>query len=740
MGQGMLGRVGSAFADRLEGYASAIRQRTEQRRQRRTSYSMGPDEAYVMAKLEEVRRVRTITLDSYEPLWLRAILYCAGVQHLRYLPSSRQFEPRKEEDWMPFPVVNYIQNKVQRAVDFFTRNRPRGHCVPAGDHEDDREAAEHGDLILRHLARENDDEEKLDEAAVWMLTTGNVFWKTWAHENAPNLPMPAFDVEREPLLDPEGQPVVDEQGIPSMTDRYMAQRDDKGIIQPGGGGVAIRSDVLGPLHMSVPLAAPRFHEAPWACEITMQPLEKLRMMYPDKADYIAETSGHGVTSDLYQHRILTLLTSGVHGLVRSVDPYSLEGYGIVYHYEEAPTPEFPTGILLVALDSLPLAIDELPLRTRYSWEHAGYHRVPGRFWCRGMVEDLIDPQDQINKLEQFLRVNDDHNAQPTWLMPEQAQVPEGTNANKPGTQLKYKWPFKPEPIQGVSMPVQIIQRRAMYVEDMDEISNVRNVLMGNAPAGVRAGVALNRLREEAEGGFEPIAKRWDRFIERKAEAQLAAVALYWQEPQHVALEEDDGTMTQIRDFVGGMLRNTRRFEVESGSWRPISQSGQQQLAFELASGGFLPGLLLDPEQHRRFLELMGLEGFEAEQSLDYKRAKLENEMLRRSVGWEQVMREPGDDDMLHLAVHAKERKKPEWSRLPNMVKARYLRHEAEHLMGIIEAGGMPDLSLGEQNPEALEGTNGQTGPPDDDGRPQRQPESNSRRAEVMGGSDAGMAS
>jgi hypothetical protein len=685
-GGGFLGKLSGLFPG-ISSVAANIRQKSEDRKRQRVPYTADPEEMYVMNLLQEVKRVR---------------------QHLRYLPTSRQFEPKKEEDWLPYPTVNMIQSKVQRATDFFTRNRPVGYCVADGDHEDNRRAAKHGDNILRYISEDQDDEEKLDEAATWMLITGNTFWKTIADSHTP-APNPTVAVSKEPLLGPDGEPILDDQQMPVMTDRYGEGGNGDMMQQPQG--VQIKSDVYGPLHMTVPLASPRANDAPWMCEISLQSMEGLRLMYPDKAQHIG-TRGRAVTSDLYMHRILTLLTSGVNGLIRAVDPYSLEGYGIVYHYEQAPTREFPNGIMLVALDDIPLVIGELPLGHKYSWEHMGYHRVPGRFWCRGMVEDCLDPQDQINKIEQFLRVNDDHNANPLWLKPINAEIPEGLLKNKPGIVIPYKWPFKPEVVQGVSMPAQMIQRRAMYMEDIDEVTNVRNVLMGNAPAGVRAGVALNRLREEAEGGFEPIAKRFDRFIERIAESKLEAVARYWTEPQHFTLEGDDGTIMEVRDFVGGMLRNVRKWKIEAGSWRPSSKSGQQQMALDLFKSGLLPMLMLDPEQHRMFMELMQLEGFEAEQSADYKRAKLENEQLLRSVGWEQVHREPGDDDLVHLATHAKERKKPEWAKVPNVVKLRYFKHEVEHIEAVMEAGGIPDLSLNQSDPEAVEGSDDQapTGP------------------------------
>lgn len=708
----MIGEGIAGLLSRASTFATQVKARIEGRRQQHSGYQPTGDEQFALSKLDEAKRTRLATLEALEPQWTRQILYCAGIQHLRFLSTQQSYEPVKAEDWMPLPSINYIQAKVQRAVNFFTGSKPVGHVLAPSEHEDDKEAAEYARQVVDHLNQINGDQDKLDEAATWLVTTGNCFWKTFADASGVAVPEPQMNIQTEPLMDDQtGGPAVDpETGLPVMTSRYQEVLDEAGLPVEQKTSPSIRTEVYGPLHMVVPLAAPRLdvHSAPWCMEVSMQPLEKLRQMYPHMAQHIGE-SARVVTSDLYHHRVLSLVTTGLHGVVRAVDPYTLDGFGIVYHYEAAPSVEFSNGLLVVAFDDMPLVVDELPLGDRYSWEHCGYYRVPGRFWYRGLVEDCIDPQDQINKLEQFLRVNDDHNSNPTWLKPTQAHIPEGKTSNKPGIEIEYTFPFKPEVIQGVSLSPQIVQRRAMYTVDMEKITGMEQVLTGSPPSGVRAGVALARLREQAEAMFEAISKRWDTFIERKTEAALRAVSLYWTEAKHFSVAGDDGSVVEVRDFVGSMLRGVNRFRIEAGSWRPKSVAGQQQIGIDVAGMGLLPELLTNPDHHRRFLDLMGLEGFESEQSLDYRRAKLENEMLSRPVGWEQVQREPGDNDLVHLQTHTEARKRPEWARLPNVTKKRWLMHEIEHTEAIMLADGIPDITESGQDPATLKGMGQQPG-------------------------------
>jgi hypothetical protein len=590
---------------------------------------------------------------------------------------------------MPMPVFNHIQSKVQRIIDFFTRNEPAAFVEPNSKRETDRLAAKVGEQVRQMLWIKNEEDENFDEAACWLVTTGNVFKREYIDVSLKNSArVPKVMQVNEPNVNPMGQPPPSLSGSPTvqrwqiMEDQETAQPIYEEIPQG-----EVNSYVTGPMSMTLPLAARKPAASPWMMETGLHSLEMLRELYPDKAQYIPKT-GTVITSDLYQHRLTSLLTSGLHGVVRSLDPFTMEGFGIVHYYEKAPDRDFPNGLAAVELDGIPLYIGDLPAGMDYSWSHAGYFRVPGRFWFRGAVEDLIQPQEQINKLEQFLELNDAFNSNPKTLVPIESGIAEGSIRNIPGKVIRYKFPFEPKPLPGVDMPPQVIQRRAMYVQEMEEISSVRNVMMGDAPPGVTAGVALNRLGEEAEGMFAPIQRRWEKFIERDQTLKLKLVQRYYNIPRYLAVRRE-GQLQEVHDFVGSQLKDNVRVKVEAGSYRPRSKAGQQQLMIDALGMGLIPGVFQDPDQMRLFLEKLGVEGFEPAEGLDTKRARWENEMLMRSVGHEQIQRDSADNDMIHLMVHTNNRKTDDYLRLPIHVKQRCILHEVEHIMAIIQFQGQP---------------------------------------------------
>lgn len=706
MAEGLLakiGDIGAGIVNQTKQAAVRMSSKMDEAAKKKAAYSPTAQERQCLKFIEEARRVRTTTLDSFEAIWSRAILYTAGVQHLRFIANARTFEPTKEDEWVPLPVHNFIQPKVQRIVDMFTRNAPGLYVEANSRNMDDVNAADLGSKVIRSIHDKNRMAEKLDLAVSWATVTGNAFSKSFIDTtNRIARKVPRYREVEEPVLDFDQQPVINTNtGQPVTTKRWVEERDEMTgeILYDERGEGDVRTDIHGPLGMTVPLATQNWYDMPWVMETQLYSTLLLKSLFPGKADYIPD-SGQIVATDLYQYRITSLLTSGLHGVIRTLDPWAMEGFAVVNQYERRPDKYFPKGIMVIETDGIPLYIGDLD-GGDFSYEHFGYYRVTGRFWHRGVVEDMMPVQDQINKLEQFLQLNDAHNVNPRTLVPSEAEIAPGALTNKPGNRVEYQWPYKPETVEGVSMPPEIVQRRQLYIQDLEDISGVRNVLMGDAPPNVSAGVALNRLGEEAEGLFSPIQKRYEQFIERTGVRQLELAQKYYRDPRYFSIQNDMGTYEEIKDFTGADLRGNTRVRVEVGSYKARSKAGQQQQLLDLLSQGLLPGVLADPEQARLFLKQFGFSEFAPPQSLDAKRAQWEDQMLIRSSGWERIRRNPGDDDVVHMEMHSRFMKTDAWLHLPQAVQDRCLKHQVEHLDALEQTGGKA-IVTGAEQPDEME--------------------------------------
>jgi hypothetical protein len=676
-------------------------------------YTPTDDEAHVLKLLDEPKRVRSRMLDELGPTWERNILYAAGIQHLVYDSARKGYKKRQVQEWMPLPVENHIQVKVQRTVDFFTRNRPEGEVTPNSTRQHDIDGAEIAEKVRRHAWDLNGEDDNLDLAANWLIITGNVWAKDWLDTTRrAALRLPRYQEIDEPVMDPQtGQPILGMDGQPVMRKAVVEERDPTTgqclyDERPQG---EVRRTILGPHAVTVPFA----HEgsaqiAPWILEAGLYKLEELRDLYPQMADYIGD-KGAAVTSELlHHHRIGSAVSQGITGAVRALDPYVLEGYGVVYMLERAPDRDFPKGLFIVEYSGMPLYIGDLALAGaqfggQFSYEHCGHYRVPGQFWHRSLVDDAVGPQDGINRLEQALQMNDFHNGNPTWIIPKSCKIEDGAISNRPGINQTYDDSVvgaKPERIPGMPMP-DATDRKERYVATMKETTGVKDVLTGETPEGVEAFVAINALGEDAEATFEPVTKRWDRFIERVETKRLEIVQRFYTDQRMLSIVGEDGTLEEIKDFRGAQLRGNTRFRVQPGSSKPRSKAGQAATLLAADERGFLEDVKADPSRLPELRERLGITGLKSARDLDRENARRENERLTRTVGWDQVHREFGDDDVIHHAEHTLFMKTQEFRRLPLTIQLRVVKHDNEHLEAIKlygNASGGTLVSEGEDEP------------------------------------------
>src|SRR5262245_59734954 len=93
---------------------------------------------------------------------------------------------------------------------------------------------------------------------------------------------------------------------------------------------------------------------------------------------------------------------------------NLKGHIMVYTGYEMPSVEYPKGRTFTWTENKKLATsNQLPYLLRGRPHHGiiffRYHMVPGRFWGKGIVEDLVGPQRQRNRARSQLIEMKDRN-------------------------------------------------------------------------------------------------------------------------------------------------------------------------------------------------------------------------------------------------------------------------------------------------------------------------------------------
>src|SRR4030095_5673796 len=169
-----------------------------------------------------------------------------------------------------------------------------------------------------------------------------------------------------------------------------------------------------------------------------------------------------------------------------------------------------------------------------------YHLVDGRFWGKGIVEDLIGPNRQRNRARSQLIQRNDRNRARVY-----AHKGALTPANRPVGKIMelIEIPLHAEyPVETPGIPVGgwVTQEVEMNDMDMDKVAGLREVTLGQAPAGVSAYAAMALLAEQDERRIGPVLKEMRFGISDSMYLTLDLIRRYWQDGKQLAIVGTDG--------------------------------------------------------------------------------------------------------------------------------------------------------------------------------------------------------
>ncbi|MEM2990272.1 MAG: hypothetical protein QXQ02_03725, partial [Halobacteria archaeon] len=144
---------------------------------------------------------------NLEAQWKLNIAFYKGKQYTYYDRATRRILRLPTEDGeKPRYVVRVVNNQIVTGAHAllakFTKTKPVMNATPASGSEADCRAAQVADKLLRHWWHTFHLDDKLAEALLWSIVTGNGYWYIrWDPE--------AGDSVMRFLLDPQGNPITD---------------------------------------------------------------------------------------------------------------------------------------------------------------------------------------------------------------------------------------------------------------------------------------------------------------------------------------------------------------------------------------------------------------------------------------------------------------------------------------------------------------------------------------------------
>jgi len=652
-----------------------------------------------------------------ERTWLRNILYYLGEQWLQWYATQNTFGRRYEINvTTPTPVSNIIRDYV-RSLKALTLNKSYSTSIwPNSQEQKDKDAADLGIAFLEDLDSANDHaiEDVKEEAELWRVITGNAFVRAMINGN---------------------------------TGKYIIGKDK--IPVPEKGDVEAFCEL--PFNVLVPDLGKVMREKEYVATKTLVLKEWVQDVFEKK---VKNPTNYDYTEVDYQKTLLTLIANVSPWKGRGLQSDDLmrrnNDYTIYKTIQFKPTVKYPKGrYVILAGDDIvyneevmPIPVDDKTGSWFYDITHFQYDLSPGSFWSTGGVDDLISPQNTVNRIDQALETNRDGLGRPFVLVPGDVVLKRLTSRNQGILAIKYDsrdvMGSKPVIHPGTPYPTQIIDERKIHIEQgQTAAGDPKNVLKGQAPGSGASGIMLDILRETAEQSHAPDVRRFYRGWNRVQRKRLLLAQHYYTETRMIKLK-GKGNEILVKNFKGADLygNNDIRLELDSGT--SSTNAGKNFVLMDLIKSEFWGPIYQKPQVQRELLKRMGLSGFPETQNIHRDRAEYENSKLaakdykdiafpgipKRDETTGEIEQDPNtgivtyrekpvidpvfrvDDPLVHIQVHEQYILSREFQVLPDKVKA----HAIGHLMMHQQAWEATQLERMAQEEQAdAQGNEGESG-------------------------------
>lgn len=438
---------------------------------------------------------------------------------------------------------------------------------------------------------------------------------------------------------PDGVPITD-------LDKAYQYLSDLGEQGPAEfetfheGRIRLRS--LGPTNLYPPPGLEHERDFPW-----------MIVGWPTPTSWLKDAYG----KDIPEEAIKSFDTIGMRDLVTGApggQQAQVKEHAMMFRGYKLPDDEHPEGESMVWAGNTVLEHEDTLPHTVNGCGKIGlgfikYHVIPGRFWPIGVVEPLIGPQRQLNRARsQSIEMTDRAGLGRVYA---HKNVITEVNRPKGGVfELVEIQPGQefPKETQGAGPGPWLPQEAQVNRDDMDRIAGVREVSLGNAPAGVSAYSAFALLAEQDDRRVGPVIKQDRLVLGEMAKVMCAAIKKYWPYEKQVALAGENGLM-DVYLYKATTMPDTVYQRVGLGAPMPKSQAAMAQLIFDLYDRSISGGQPLPWDW--LYDSLMGNKPQPRPKQNDMlaqDKARYENTLLIRGM-----MVEPAeyDNDELHVMMH-----------------------------------------------------------------------------------------
>jgi hypothetical protein len=645
----------------------------------------------LVKKVDELQRQR----DIMERQWKLNLAFYKGKQYVFYNRRSRRIEslPTDEGDKPRYRVrmiANQIAPNAHGLLARLVKSKPQFYATPGQSSYEAMKATEVAESLLDYWWEAFSLSAKREEAMLWAIICGNGFWKiSWDDRVGSSIKV---------IVEPEsGSPILN-----PLIEHFFKQRlDEMGLdfkefeqeVFPG----EIKVEVLSPFDVYLDDSAQVFEDCKWA--ICVHPMDPKDI----KEKYGVSLKANAVNK--YPDETLP-------GVFGNLESRTKENVRTVYVGYFLPGPKYPNGRYVVFTKNPSIVLFEsdwpFPFKKLPIVKFPGM-RIPGQLYDTSVVEQAIPLQKELNRtLSQIIEYKN-LTLKPQMLAPVGSLRQRITD--EPGAIFEYN-PVAgrvPEAIPLPGLPNYVYNHLQDLGARLKDVFGLTEILQGDVPPNVEAGVAIDLLQEAAVDRLAPQILMMEKSLELAGNLMLELAQKYYQEPRILMLK-GQGSKPKVDRFQTADILAGVGVKVETGSGLPRTRAGRQARVMQMLQMG-----IISPTKAYKYLDMADFKTLQAQFEADEEQAMRENDkvidgkpinMAAHAQAQQELMMAlmnpevdpvtgeplplspellqqatdaglqplPFENYAIHLETHAMYMKSPEFDELPLEVQERFQKH------------------------------------------------------------------
>ena len=584
-----------------------------------------------------------------EQQWLLNLAFIAGDQLVKVNRQTGRFdriETEHDPDWIVRVVDNRTLPIFRTMVAKLTKSKPRPTAKANSREDSDIQAARAAIKLEENHWNTLELDIKHPELVAWLVSCGNCFVKQFWNEK-----------KGDRVIDLAQEGAAEIMAGEQMQPEQPAKQVDFTL---GDTDLLIRS----PFNAYPQPGKTKMREMRMFGDAEIMDIDEIEDLYGKKVQPEADSK-------------YVRVHQNVEGIIsRGKDDKTSDNTAVVKELYVLPCSQFPNGIKIIWANDVLLHTEEncqeIPL------VHLGLIDIPGQFWFKDIIEDIIPIQRRWNTLLSKVEMhNDFYNDPPVVVDPEYIDIDSWTS--EPGQLLEKLKPGGEEPWV---MPVPqldsaVFKELEILNEQFEIVPILHKVSYGKDTRNAKSGIAINFLQEKDDDIIRPLIEAIEAGYADIFRRDFKLCQDNYQEDRGFAIVGEDNE-TEWIEFKRANLDAGVDVGVEPGSAMPRSKVAQQAMVLDMLREGFFS----DPQTGKpdfakalKYMEFGSVNDIYEEAALDSNQARRENEGLKVL---QPAMAEYWHNHQAHLYEHNRYRKTADFENQPPEVKEQFTAHIMQH--------------------------------------------------------------